>query len=47
MLQLQNFSQLNLEIDSDVLDLLRLRQEQLFSDINVCMWILEHSDNEF
>ena len=45
MLQIQNLSQLDLILDSDVLDLLKLRQEQLDHDIHVCMYIIEPGDD--
>jgi hypothetical protein len=42
MLKIQNLSQLNLVTDADILDLLRLRFEQL--DMNVTMFIVEPGD---
>ncbi len=44
MQQIQNFSQLDLDIDADVLDLLRLRRVQLDADINVSIYIIEPGD---
>jgi len=45
MLEIHNLSQLNLDLDADVLSLLRLRHEQLDPDINVCMYIIEPGDD--
>ena len=44
MLKIQNLSQLNLVIDTDMLNLLRLRFNQLNLDINVSMFIVETGD---
>ena len=44
MLKIQNLSQLNLVIDTDMLNLLRLRFNQLNLDINVSMFIDETGD---
>ncbi len=45
MLQIQNLSQLNINIDNDILDLLKLRQAQLDPDIHVSMYIIEPGDD--
>ena len=45
MLIIQNLSQLNLVTDADILDLLRLRFEQLDLDENVSMFIVETGDS--
>ena len=45
MLKIQNLSQLNLVTDADILDLLRLRFEQLDLDTNVSMFIVETGDS--
>ena len=44
MLKIQNLSQLNLVTDADILDLLRLRFDQLELDMNVTMFIVEPGD---
>ena len=44
MLKIQTLSQLNLVIDVDILDLLRLRFDQLDLDMNVSMFIVEPGD---
>ena len=44
MLKIQNLSQLNLVTDADILDLLRLRFDQLDLDMNVSMFIVEPGD---
>ena len=43
MLKIQTLSQLNLVTDADILDLLRLRLDQL--DMNVTMFIVEPGDS--
>ena len=43
MLKIQNLSQLNLVTDADILDLLRLRFEQM--DMNASMFIVEPGDS--
>ena len=43
MLKIQNLSELNLVTDADILDLLRLRFDQL--DMNVTMFIVEPGDS--
>ena len=45
MLEIQNLSQSDLILDTDVLDLLKLRQVQLDHDIHVCMYIIEPGDD--
>jgi hypothetical protein len=44
MLKIQNLSLLNLVTDADILDLLRLRFEQLDLGMNVSMFIVEPGD---
>ena len=44
MLKIQNLSQVNLVTDADILDLLRLRFDQLDLDMNVSMFIVEPGD---
>jgi hypothetical protein len=44
MLKILTMSQLNLVTDPDILDLLRLRFEQLDLDMNVSMFIVEPGD---
>jgi hypothetical protein len=45
MLKILTMSQLNLVTDADILDLLRLRFEQLDLDTNVSMFIVEPGDS--
>ena len=44
MLKIHNLSQVNLVTDADILDLLRLRFDQLDLDMNVSMFIVEPGD---
>jgi hypothetical protein len=45
MLKIQNLFQLNLVIDADMLDLLRLRFDQLDLDMSVSIFIVEPADS--